>query len=136
MCIRDSGLRSVHVDVTYTSITVSHHRGAHEVPVTIMRVVSGRATDFDRLQRIQHLVRDLAEDPIAVEVARARFTQIMRRPHPYRRGLVTAASAGLAGAIAALLNGSAPVIGITVLTAAAIDRALLWACLLYTSRCV
>ena len=121
------GLRSVHVDVTYTSITVSHHRGAHEVPVTIMRVVSGRATDFDRLQRIQHLVRDLAEDPIAVEVARARFTQIMRRPHPYRRGLVTAASAGLAGAIAALLNGSAPVIGITVLTAAAIDRALLWA---------
>ncbi|QQS00043.1 MAG: threonine/serine exporter family protein [Austwickia sp.] len=38
-------LKSVHVDVTYTSITVSHHRGADEDPVTIMRVVSGRATD-------------------------------------------------------------------------------------------
>lgn len=120
------GLRSVHIDVTYTSITVSHHRGAHEDPVTIMRVVSGRATDFDRLQRIQALVANLAADPVPIAEARARFTELMERPHPYRHAVVTAASAGLAGAIAALLDGTPVVIGITLLTAVAIDRALAW----------
>ena len=73
MCIRDR----VHIDVTYTSITVSHHRGAHEDPVTIMRVVSGRATDFDRLQRIQALVANLAADRVPIAEARARFTELM-----------------------------------------------------------
>lgn len=118
------GLRSVHIDVTYTSITVSHHRGAREDPVTIMRVVSGRATDFDRLQHIQDLVRDLADKPITIDQARDRFTAVMERPHAYRRGVVTAARAGLAGAIAALLDGTPLAILITVLTAVAIDRAL------------
>ena len=120
------GLRSVHVDITYTSITVSHHRGAAEDPVTIMRVVSGRVTDYDRLQRIQDLVADLAQDPAPVAAARERFTEIMSRPHPYRRAVVTAASAGLAGAIAALLNGTPAAIAVTVLTAIAVDRALAW----------
>ena len=50
----------------------------------------------------------------------------MERPHPYRRGLVSAANAGLAAAIAALLNGTALAILITLVTAVAIDRALAW----------
>ncbi len=123
---RAYGLRSVHVDVTYTSITVSHHRGALDGPVTIMRIVSSRASDFDRLRRIQLLVADLARDPVPVEEARARFSAIMRRPHPYRRGVVTLASAGLAASIAALLNGSWREIMVTLVTAVLIDRALLW----------
>ncbi|MBW3086646.1 hypothetical protein KEM60_02875 [Austwickia sp. TVS 96-490-7B] len=124
--VRAYGLRSVHVDVTYTSITVSHHRGATDDPVTIMRVVSSRTSDFDRLGRIQDLVAELAVDPVPVEEARRRFTAIMQRPHPYRRAVVTAANAVLAGFVAALLNGTLLEICITVVTATVIDRSLLW----------
>ncbi|GAB78264.1 Uncharacterized membrane protein YjjP, DUF1212 family [Austwickia chelonae] len=120
------GLRSVHVDVTFTSITVSHHRGERHDPVTVMRVVANRTSDFDRLRRIQKLVAALAQDPIPIEEARERFTEIMRRPHLYHRDVVTAANAGLAAAIAALLDGSWQEIVLTLVTAAFIDRSLLW----------
>lgn len=120
------GLRSVHIDVTYTSITVSHHRGALDDPVTIMRVVRSRTSDFDRLWRIQSLVSEIAQDPVPVEEARERFSAIMRRPHLYRRGVVTVANAGLAGAIAALFSGTWLEIVLTMLTAIVIDRTLLW----------
>lgn len=118
------GLRSVHVDVTYTSVTVSYHRGPDADPVTVMRVVRYRMQDYTRLERLRSLIVDLTQDPVDVGEARVRFDAVIRAPHPYRRWLVTGAGATLAAAVAVLL-GAGPVIAlITFLTAGVVSRVL------------
>lgn len=118
------GLRSVHVDVTYTSVTVSYHRGPDAAPLTVMRVVRYRVQDFTRLERLRALVVDLTRDPVDVGEARVRFDAVIRAPHPYRRWLVTAAGASLTAAVSVLL-GAGPVIAlITFLTAGLVSRVL------------
>jgi uncharacterized membrane protein YjjP (DUF1212 family) len=118
------GLRSVHVDVTYTSVAVSYHRGPDADPVTVMRVVRYRMQDYTRLERLRALIVDLTQDPVDVGEARVRFDSLIRAPHPYRRWLVTAAGASLAAAVA-VLSGAGPVITvITFLTAALVSRVL------------
>jgi len=69
------GLRSVHVDVTFTSISVSYHRGPDADPMTVMRGITVRSTDFTRLERLQALVRDISVEPVEIELARARFAR-------------------------------------------------------------
>lgn len=120
------GLRSVHVEVTFTSISVSYHRGLDADPMTVMRGIKVRSTDLTRLERLQTLVRDLAEEPVDIDVARARFDDLIRAPHPYRRWVVTAALAGLAAAVAALFGGSLLIMALSFMTTAVADRVQHW----------
>lgn len=116
------GLSSCHVDVTYTSITVSYHRGEVDEPMTVLRVVKVRAADYSRLQHLQALVRDVEAGELDVQAARGRLEATVRAPHPYQRWLVTAALAGLGAAVAALLGGGPVLMTVAALTTAAIDR--------------
>ena len=120
------GLRSVHVDVTFTSISVSYHRGPDADPMTVMRGIKVRSTDLTRLERLQTLVRDIAEEPVEIDVARARFDDLIRAPHPYRRWVVTASLAGLAAGAAALFGGSWLIMALSFVTTAVADRAQHW----------
>lgn len=117
------GLRSVHVDVTFTSVTVSYHRGPSADPITVMRIVRGRVQDFTRLERLRTLVDELVATPVGVEDARVRFDSVIQAPHPYRRWVVTSATGTLAAAAAVLLGGGPLIAVISFLTAAAVDRA-------------
>ena len=120
------GLRSVHVEVTFTSISVSYHRGPDADPMTVMRGIKVRSTDLTRLERLQTLVRDIAEEPVEIDVARARFDRLIKAPHPYRRWVVTASLAGLAAAAAALFGGSWQIMLLSFVTTAAADRVQHW----------
>lgn len=116
------GLSSCHVDVTYTSITVSYHRGEVDEPMTVLRVVKVRAADYNRLQHLQAIVRDAAAGDLDVQQARVRLEETVRAPHPYQRWLVTVALAGMGAAVAALLGGGPLLMSIAAATTAAIDR--------------
>lgn len=122
MLTKAYGLRSVHVDVTYISITVSYHRGPHADPMTVLRVVRSRTQDFTRLERLRRLVIELAARPIPVEEARVRFDAVVAAPHPYRRWVVMSGSAVLAGAVSVLIGGGWLVTTIAFLSALLIDR--------------
>ena len=119
---RAYGLRSVHVDVTYTSVGVSYHRGPDADPITVLRVVPSRFNDFTRLQNLFTLVRSLVDRPAPITEARAQFDAIIDQPHPYRRSVVNLANAALAGAVAVLLGGGVLVTALTVLGAFVISR--------------
>jgi len=120
------GLGSVHVDVTFTSISVSYHRGPDADPMTVMRGIRVRSTDLTRLERLQTLVRDVADDRVEVDEARTRFDALIRAPHPYRRWVVTGALATVAAAVAALFGGTWLIMALSFLTTAAVDRFQRW----------
>lgn len=110
------GVTPVHVDVTYTSITVSLNRGTGEDPLTVTRVVQGRTTDFTRLQRLDELVARV-QAGLEIGEARTEFARITRSPHPYRRALITLANGGIAAGVAILLGGSAIITAVALITA-------------------
>ncbi len=118
------GLTSVHVDVTYTSITVSHHRGAEADPVTMMRTVRSRSEDYDRLIQLDDLVSEIARVGLSPQEARGRFDEIVARPRRYRSELVAGARGMLAGGVATLLGGSVQVILVAVLTSVVVGKVI------------
>jgi len=94
--------------------------------MTVMRGITVRSTDFTRLERLQALVRDISVEPVEIELARARFDDLIKAPHPYRRWVVTASLAGLAAAAAALFGGSWLIMVLSFVTTAAADRVQHW----------
>lgn len=132
------GVKSTSVDITYTSISVSMQRGMREDPLAVMRVIKARSMDFTRLEGLQRLVDDLstssrnqakghpsvARPPQPrVEEARARLSDILTAPHPYRRWIVTLGMALTAIGVVVLF-GAGPTMWIVAgLSAAAVDRA-------------
>lgn len=121
---RAYGVRSLHADVTYTSITVSYHRGVLRDPMTLMRIVPRLTDDYSRLEDLHTLVREVVESPGEVEDAQARLEQILATHHPYRRGVVTWALALLGASVAMLIAGWQPaLILLAGTTAAVVDRA-------------
>ena len=102
------GLRNVHVDIAFTSITISVHRGMDEDPISIMRVVKVRTIDYTRLQAVYLLIDEIVTSGGAVDVddARERLSTILNQPHPYRRWVVTLGMAVLAGGVVVMFNAS------------------------------
>ncbi|MGB3764075.1 MAG: threonine/serine exporter family protein [Ornithinimicrobium sp.] len=129
------GVKSTAVDITYTSISVSVQRGVDQDPLSVMRVIKARALDFTRLEGLQRLVDDLTAtdaqssmphgEPvwvrIPVEDARTRLADILTKPHPYRRWIVTLGMA-LTGLGVVILFDAGPTMWIVAgLSAAAVD---------------
>jgi uncharacterized membrane protein YjjP (DUF1212 family) len=102
------GLRNVHVDIAFTSITISVHRGLAEDPISIMRVVKVRTTDYSRLQGVYRLIDDVITSGGAIDVddVREQLSAILTQPHPYRRWVVTLGMAVLAGGVVVMFNAS------------------------------
>lgn len=116
------GLRHVVCEVTFTSITLSYVRAPDVAPVTSVRLVQARTTDYTRVTEIHNLVGDLVDGLIGPAEAMARLDEIRGRRHPYRRWVVTVFRALLATAIAVLLGGGPLVTLIAFVTTAAVDR--------------
>ncbi|WP_432559911.1 threonine/serine ThrE exporter family protein [Granulicoccus sp. GXG6511] len=123
---RAYGLRSVHVDVTFTSIAVTHHRGPFDDPVTMVRIVVARTPDYQRLAETHRLINDIARKELPLDDARAQFEEIMARPRLYRRSIVTLGFVVMAAGVCALLGGSPLEILLASVIVAIVDRASLW----------
>lgn len=112
------GVTPVHVDVTYTSITVSYHRGTTDDPLAVTRVIRARTVDYTRLQRLIELTAQI-ENGLDIDAARKEYTALNAAPLPYRRALITVANGGIAAGVAVLMGAS------IVITVAAIIATVL-----------
>ena len=91
---RAYGLGGVHVDLTYTSITVTHHRGARRAPLTVSRVVQPLVVDYTKVRDLDRLLAEI-ESGLDVDLATEAYDRISFQPPPYPRwvsGLGAAAS--------------------------------------------
>ncbi|MFC5233220.1 threonine/serine ThrE exporter family protein [Pseudonocardia zijingensis] len=117
-----AGLSAVDVDITFSSITMSCHRGMAAAPVTSMRLVHYRALDLTRLEEVAKIVERVERAELDIEAASVALYEAVSAPHPYPRWVATAGWAGLAGSVALLL-GAAPVTALAAfLVTGLIDR--------------
>ncbi|MFI9452740.1 threonine/serine exporter ThrE family protein [Amycolatopsis sp. NPDC052450] len=116
------GLPHCEVDVIFTSITVTCHRGTDMAPVTALRVVRSRSLDYTRLTQTETLVRRIVRGNIAAEEAQQELQRFTTAPHPYPRWVATAAWGGLAAFITLILGGSIDVALVALVISAVIDR--------------
>lgn len=124
------------VDLTFTAILVSHDLGPDGQPVTVLRVVETRTSDYGRLTEVIALAQELTAAPppapgsppedlaTRLEAAHARLDAIVAHPHPYRRGLVTLLLSVMAAGVAVLLGGGVAVAALAGATTAVVDRVL------------
>ncbi|MDV6014683.1 threonine/serine exporter family protein [Haloechinothrix sp. LS1_15] len=116
------GLPHCEVDVIYTSISVTCHRGTDTAPVTALRVVRFRSLDYSRLTAVEQLIRQITRGQISAEAAYTELRRIAAAPHPYPRWLATLALGGMAASVAVLIGAGAATALLAFLTSAAIDR--------------
>lgn len=122
------GITSMHIDITYTSISVSIHRGIHEDSLTVMRVITDRSPDYTRLEAVQKHIDEIVASAgpdgptMDVDTARDRLLELLATPHPYRRWVVTAGAAVMSVGVV-MLFGSGPLMWlVAALSAALVDR--------------
>ena len=110
------------IDVLVTTIFVSALPTADNPPVTIVRSVQARSTDYTRLAELDELVRRITSGGVSVDQAHDAMDGVTERPHPYPRWVATAGWAGFALGIAMLLGGSLLTCVLAAVTSAVIDR--------------
>jgi len=110
------------VDVFLTTVIVSALPTADSPPVTIVRSVHARSTDYTRLAELDRLVQRITSGGVTVDEAHEAMDELTERPHPYPRWLATAGWAMFAFGIAMLLSGNWLTWVIAAVTSALIDR--------------
>ncbi|TNC28019.1 threonine/serine exporter family protein [Amycolatopsis alkalitolerans] len=100
------GMPHCEVDVIFTSITVTCHRGTDMAPVSAVRVVRSRSLDYTRLSETELLVRQITRGRTSAEEAYAALHRITGAPHPYPRWVATLAWGGMAFFITLLIGGT------------------------------
>lgn len=110
------------VDIFVTTVFVSALPTADRPPITIVRSVQARATDYTRVAELDRLVQRITSGGVTVDEAHEAMDVLTERPHPYARWVATAGWAGFALGIAMLLGGNWLTCVLAAVTAATIDR--------------
>ncbi|WP_370331167.1 threonine/serine exporter ThrE family protein [Mycolicibacterium hippocampi] len=111
------------VDIFVTTVFVSALPTADSPPITIVRSVNARSTDYTRVAELDRLVGRITTGGVTVDEAHEAMDELSERPHPYPRWVATAGWAGFALGIAMLFGGNWLTCLLAALTAATIDRA-------------
>ncbi|MDY6994990.1 MAG: threonine/serine exporter family protein [Actinomycetota bacterium] len=111
------------VDIFVTTVFVSAPPTTDSPPITIIRSVHARSTDYTRVADLDRLVGRITSGGVTVDAAHQAMDELTVQPHPYPRWLATLGWAGFALGIALLFGGSWLTCLVAALTAAAIDQA-------------
>ncbi len=102
---RAYGLGGVHVDLTYTSITVTHHRGTRRAPLTVTRVVQPLVVDYTKVRDLDRLLADI-ESGLDVTAATEEYERISFQPPPYPRWVSGLGAGGIAAGVSLTFSAS------------------------------
>ncbi len=72
--------RPVHVDVSYTLVTISQDRGVSHEPLTMARVIVPDDPNYQLIQALQLLALDIRRKQLSLEEAEERLQQILKNP--------------------------------------------------------
>jgi uncharacterized membrane protein YjjP (DUF1212 family) len=122
---RAYGLSSVHVDLTYTSIGVTHHRGPTRRPLSMVRIVQPVVVDYSKAREISRLLTRI-EAGLGIAEARAAYDEIFWAPPPYSRRIALLGSGGIAAGVSLTFSTSWLLALIAFAAATAAELLLRW----------
>jgi uncharacterized membrane protein YjjP (DUF1212 family) len=115
------GLRHPEVDVTFTSLAMSHQADSDDHPVVAIRTVKLREIDYEDLTQVDRLVRCVLVGECELAEARQRLSRIVSSGHQRARWAVTAAWGLMCAGVAVQLGGTTRVALVAVFAAISID---------------
>lgn len=115
------GLRGADVDVTFTSLRMTHQTRVDEPAVISMRQVKHRDIDYEDLTEVDIIVSDLLRGDIDRDVARGRLARIVSSGHRLPRWAVTLGWGFMGLGIALVVGGDEIVALIAFVAAIGID---------------
>ena len=116
------GVRNPEVDVTFTSLSMSHQQDPEEPSVVLIRQVKQRDIDYEDLTLVDHLVREVLRGEVDVKEARNRLARIVSSGHTLPRWAATLGWGAMCAGVGLQLGGDAAVVAIAAVAAMAIDR--------------
>ena len=120
---RAYAITGVHVDLTYTSITVTHYRGPAKAPLTVTRVVQPLIIDYTKVRDLDRLL-DRVEGGLGIDEATAAYEAISLARSPYPAWVATLGSGGIAAGASLTFSTSAVLVALSFLAAVLMDRLL------------
>jgi uncharacterized membrane protein YjjP (DUF1212 family) len=120
------GLKRVHVDLTFTSVTVTYYAAPTTVPMTLVRTVQPDVRDFTKVRRVQALVEGI-HTGLSLENAINSLERIRDAPRPYSKWVASTGNASIAPGVTLLFTVSWQILVIAFITGFAVDRLLAWA---------
>lgn len=107
--------RKVHIDISYTLITISQDRGVDREPLTIIRTIVAQDTNYQTIQQLQELANLIRAKKITLSAAEKRFDRIITHQKTYPLWVKHLTSGGLSAGVSILYSGSIAIIAITFL---------------------
>lgn len=102
--------RPVHIDISYTLLTISQDRGINKEPLTMIRTITTRTTNYQTIQSLQELAKMIRSRQITLSDAEKQLKKILESSKSYSRWMVYLSDGGIGAGISILYTGSIPII--------------------------
>ena len=119
---RRLGLRHVDVDVTFTTLSMSHQPDPEEPPSLAVRHVKKRDLDYEDLTLVDQLVREVMIDDLELREARLRLNRIVSTGHVTPRWAITLGWGVMCAAVGVQFGGNIFMIVAAAIAGMSIDR--------------
>ncbi len=97
--------KPVHIDVSYTLITMSQDRGIDKEPLTLIRTIIPRDANYQTIQALQSLTLEIRDKHVELSDAEARVEQILSNSKHHPDWVIAAAGGGVSGGVVILYDG-------------------------------
>lgn len=105
--------RRVHIDVSYTLLTISQDRGVDREPLTVIRTIAPRVTNYQTIQRLQELANNIRDHNLTLDAAERQLDEILASPKRYPAYVSYLAGGGISAGVSILYTGSLPIVALS-----------------------
>lgn len=96
--------RKVHIDISHTILTISQDRGIDREPLTLVRTVVSRGSDYNTVQLLEEFAEDIRDGRVSLETAEHRLDAIIARKPLYSKWVTHLAGGGVSAGVVMLYS--------------------------------
>lgn len=104
--------RRVHIDISYTMLTISQDRGLDREPLTLIRTITPRATHYQTVQKLQELCNKIRDSKMSLEAAEQQLDLILATQRYYPQWVTHIAGGGISAGVSILYTGSMTIVAL------------------------
>lgn len=118
--------KRVHMDVSYTLVTISQDRGVDREPLTMARVIVPDDPNYQLIQALQLLALDIRRQRLSLKDAEERLENILKKPKQHSQLVIYAAGGLVSAGSVTLYGGSLLMSGLAFLLGFLATALLRW----------